>query len=87
MTRAWGPIPTFKNTHIPNYALPFHLQAENKDKSLLAAAKVIDVNDETELDDFMVEIDILSECKHKHVVGMHEAYYYDNKLWVSNLTL
>ena len=31
----------------------------------------------------MVEIDILSECKHKHVVGMYEAYYHDNKLWVS----
>lgn len=31
----------------------------------------------------MVEIDILSECKHKHVVGMYEAYYHENKLWVS----
>ena len=30
----------------------------------------------------MVEIDILSECKHKHVVGMYEAYYHENKLWV-----
>lgn len=35
----------------------------------------------------MVEIDILSECKHKHVVGMYEAYYHDNKLWVSSQDL
>ena len=33
----------------------------------------------------MVEIDILSECKHNHVVGMYEAYYHENKLWVSSL--
>ena len=32
----------------------------------------------------MVEIDILSECKHNHVVGMYEAYYHENKLWVSS---
>ena len=30
----------------------------------------------------MVEIDILSECKHKHVVDMFQAYVHDNKLWV-----
>ena len=33
----------------------------------------------------MVEIDILSECKHNHVVGMYEAYYHENKLWVSSV--
>ncbi|RMX47647.1 hypothetical protein pdam_00019136 [Pocillopora damicornis] len=60
-------------------------KAERKTDSVLAAAKIIDVKDESELDDFMVEIDILSECKHKHVVGMYEAYYHENKLWVSNL--
>lgn len=60
------------------------LQAERKTDSVLAAAKIIDVKDESELDDFMVEIDILSECKHKHVVGMYEAYYHENKLWVSS---
>ena len=59
-----------------------YFQAERKTDGVLAAAKIIDVKDETELDDFMVEIDILSECKHKHVVGMYEAYYHENKLWV-----
>lgn len=58
-------------------------QAERKTDGVLAAAKIIDVKDESELDDFMVEIDILSECKHKHVVGMYEAYYHENRLWVS----
>lgn len=57
-------------------------KAERKTDSVLAAAKIIDVKDESELDDFMVEIDILSECKHKHVVGMYEAYYHENKLWM-----
>lgn len=60
-----------------------YFQAERKTDGVLAAAKIIDVKEETELDDFMVEIDILSECKHKHVVGMYEAYYHENKLWVS----
>ena len=43
----------------------------------------MDIRDETELDDFMVEIDILAECKHKNVINLYEAYYFDNKLWVS----
>ena len=32
----------------------------------------------------MVEIDILAECKHPNVVGLHEAYYFDSQLWVSH---
>ena len=30
----------------------------------------------------MVEIDILSECKHPNIVGLHEAFYFDHALWV-----
>ena len=30
----------------------------------------------------MVEIDILSECKHPKIVGLHEAFYFDSQLWV-----
>lgn len=41
------------------------------------------MKEESELDDFMVEIDIFSECKYSYVVGMYEVYYYENKLWVS----
>lgn len=57
-------------------------KAERKTDGALAAAKIIEVKEESELDDFMVEIDILSECKHSHVVGMYEAYYHENKLWM-----
>ena len=41
------------------------------------------IKDEAELEDFMVEIDILSECKHKHVVDMFQAYVHNNELWVN----
>ena len=59
-----------------------NLQAKRKTDNTLAAAKIVEIKDETELDDFMVEIDILSECKHKYVVGLFETYYHENKLWV-----
>ena len=50
---------------------------------MFAAAKIVEKCNEDELDDYMVEIDILSECKHKNIVEIYEAYYYDNKIWVS----
>lgn len=37
---------------------------------------------EDDLSDFMIEIDILSECKHPNVVELHEAYFIEGKLWV-----
>lgn len=37
---------------------------------------------EDDLADFMIEIDILSECKHPNVVELHEAFFIDQKLWV-----
>jgi serine/threonine protein kinase len=36
-----------------------------------------------DIEDFSVEIDILAECKHKNVVSLYEAFFYDSKLWVS----
>ncbi|XP_046850058.1 serine/threonine-protein kinase 10-like [Xenia sp. Carnegie-2017] len=47
-----------------------------------AAAKIVEIHNDTELDDFMVEIDILAECKHKNIINLYEAYYFDNKLWI-----
>ena len=49
----------------------------------LAALKRVPIGDETELDDFMVEIDILAECKHRRIVNLYEAFYFDSALWVS----
>lgn len=57
-------------------------KAQRRTDGLLAAAKIVPINDEAELEDFMVEIDILSECKHNHVVDMFQAYVHDNKLWM-----
>jgi hypothetical protein len=58
-------------------------KAKNKITGVLAAAKIVDKCGEDELDDYMIEIDILSECKHKNVVQIYEAYYYSSKLWVN----
>ena len=49
----------------------------------MAALKQVEIVDEDELEDYSVEIDILSECGHKNVVALREAYYYSGKLWVS----
>jgi hypothetical protein len=38
---------------------------------------------EDDLSDFMVEIDILSECRHENIVQLYEAYFTNSKLWVS----
>ena len=59
-------------------------KVRHKETGLLAAAKIVEKCAEDEIDDYIVEIDILSECKHKNIVQLHEAYYHDNKLWVRN---
>ena len=57
-------------------------QAEEVETGRLAALKRVPIQDESELEDFMVEIDILAECKHKNIVQLYEAYYFDSSLWV-----
>ncbi|CAH1783560.1 unnamed protein product [Owenia fusiformis] len=57
-------------------------KAKNKKNGLLAALKQVEIKDDEELQDFIVEIEILTECKHKNVVGLHEAFLYNNKLWM-----
>nr|CAD7437509.1 unnamed protein product [Timema bartmani] len=37
---------------------------------------------EDDLSDFMIEIDILSECKHPNIVELHEAFFFEAKLWM-----
>lgn len=49
----------------------------------MAAAKMCALEGEDDLSDFIVEIDILSECKHHNVVGLYESYFFEGKLWVS----
>ncbi|KAH3708032.1 hypothetical protein DPMN_067471, partial [Dreissena polymorpha] len=57
-------------------------KAQHRDNKTLAALKLVEIKAEDDLEDFMVEIDILTKCKHKNVVGLHETYYYGGKLWM-----
>lgn len=68
-----------------NFWFIFYFQAQHRVTKQCVAAKICILNNEDELEDFMVEIDILSECKHRNVVDLIEAYYYEDQLWVSYL--
>ncbi|XP_065219198.1 serine/threonine-protein kinase 10 [Planococcus citri] len=57
-------------------------KAQHRDTRQLAAAKICILEDEDDLSDFMIEIDILSECKHPNIVGLHEAFFISGKLWM-----
>lgn len=52
------------------------------DEELYAAAKICVLESDEELNDFMVEIDILTAVQHPNIIGLHEAYFFQNKLWV-----
>lgn len=58
------------------------MKAENKHDGRLAAAKICEIK-EDELEDFVVEIDILSECRHQNIVQLIEAYFFEDNLWVN----
>ncbi|XP_058808157.1 serine/threonine-protein kinase 10 isoform X2 [Phymastichus coffea] len=57
-------------------------KAQHKATQQLAAAKMCALEGEDDLSDFMIEIDILAECKHPNVVELHEAYFIEGKLWM-----
>lgn len=59
-----------------------HKVQHTKEPNKFAAAKVIPVKYEEELEDFVVEVDILTECKHEGVVKLEGAYFFQDKLWV-----
>ena len=62
--------------------LTYFIQAQSKVTNALAAAKMCLLEGEDDLSDFMIEIDILSECKHENIVQLYEAYFTNSKLWV-----
>jgi len=47
-----------------------------------AALKQVQINSESDLDDYSVEIDIMMQCKHRNVVELYEAYFFNKKLLV-----
>ncbi|XP_067934486.1 serine/threonine-protein kinase 10-like isoform X2 [Watersipora subatra] len=57
-------------------------KAEHKENKQLAALKKVEIKEEDELDEFMVEVDILTECTHNNIVGIKEAYFFDDHLWL-----
>ncbi|ULT84867.1 hypothetical protein L3Y34_013510 [Caenorhabditis briggsae] len=51
------------------------------DPKLFAASKSIEIQEGEELEDFLVEIEILSECKgHPVMLGLYSTYFFENKL-------
>ncbi|CAL2051822.1 unnamed protein product [Caenorhabditis brenneri] len=51
------------------------------DPKLFAASKSIEIKEGEELEDFLVEIEILTECKgHPGILGLYSTYFFDNKL-------
>ncbi|XP_069677773.1 serine/threonine-protein kinase 10 isoform X2 [Periplaneta americana] len=57
-------------------------KAQNLQNGRFAAAKMCALEGEDDLADFMIEIDILSECKHPNIVDLHEAFFNEGKLWM-----
>uniref|UniRef100_T1IIR3 Protein kinase domain-containing protein n=1 Tax=Strigamia maritima TaxID=126957 RepID=T1IIR3_STRMM len=57
-------------------------KAKSRENGTLAAAKICELKGEDELDDFVVEIEILSECNHPNVVSLYEAFFFEDKLWM-----
>lgn len=57
-------------------------KAQNKVSGEFAAVKQVEIKTEEDLEDFTVEIEILYDCQHKNVVGLHEAYLYNEMLWM-----
>ena len=58
------------------------LQAQHSINGTFAALKKVGLEEEEDLDAFMVEIDILAECQHPNVVQLLEAYLWEGSLWM-----
>ncbi len=66
------------------FAVVYKAQSKS-DKAKLAALKLVeDMSsiEDTEMMLVMLEIEILTKCKHEYVLGLEEAYLYQNKLYM-----
>lgn len=61
----------------------FLLQTCHKSQKTNAALKQVVITSDEDLDDYSVEINILTECHHKNIVELFQAFMFDGKLWVS----
>ena len=57
-------------------------QAFHEQNKQYAAVKVIDDCKEDELPDHTLEINILSDCNHKNIIGFYDAYYHEKRLYI-----
>ncbi|CAG7838593.1 unnamed protein product [Allacma fusca] len=57
-------------------------KARHKETAIFAAAKMCRLEGDEDLDDFRVEIDILSDFSHPNVVALFDAFCNDSKLWL-----
>ncbi|KRY79957.1 STE20-like serine/threonine-protein kinase, partial [Trichinella pseudospiralis] len=57
-------------------------RAQHVLSKLQSAAKVIETRTEEEIEDYLIEIEILTQCRHKNVVGLFEVYFYEQCLWL-----
>jgi hypothetical protein len=78
----WGQLNLTTVHLIGNISMETTFQAQNLQNGRFAAAKMCALEGEDDLSDFMIEIDILTECKHPNIVDLHEAFFNDGKLWV-----
>lgn len=62
-----------------------HKARHRINRDLYAAAKICVLETEEELEDFTVEIEILSFVSHQNIIELFEAFYYQDKLWVSQI--
>ena len=60
-----------------------HKARHRNDRDVYAAAKICNLESDEELEDFTIEIDILSEVSHENVIQLFEAFFHEDKLWVS----
>ena len=61
-----------------------HKARHRNDRDVYAAAKICNLESDEELEDFTIEIDILSEVSHENVIQLFEAFFHEDKLWVSD---
>ena len=57
-------------------------KVEHVESKQTAAAKIIPSTCDEEIVEFIVEVDILTECRHPHIVGLVKAYFWENKFWI-----
>ncbi|XP_076875970.1 uncharacterized protein LOC143525655 [Brachyhypopomus gauderio] len=57
-------------------------KAQNSVTGLYAAAKVIEVRSEEQLEDYITEIDILAGCRHANIISLLDAVLFEGWLWI-----